>query len=671
MEGLPARLTRRLRLLRERYLYEVRRPRLSAADVDRRLEPSAGVDVRAEGGFGRLLSRYIDSSPRGPAWPADEDEDWDPSDDIDWHLEPKYGVRWPRRFEGAIPDRWPGSDMVVLWHKNKMMFLLDLAGRYEATSDARFAEACYGALNSWCRQNPYMIGKNWRSPMEAGTRLVVWSQVLSKLKGSPPPPEPVCARLVDAIVRQAEFLAGNFAEKPVPNNHLIGEAATLYAFAAYWPILSDSTEWMERAERVIVREVGRQVLADGFDYENSVNYHLYVVDFLLLYLHAKVLRGEKPPPPVLEATGRMLDAALMLVSPSGRFPQIGDDSMEDFLALRPLDAVESEHLGGVVRASQLTRAGYDTLLRTTPWGVELMDRSVPLETRHYFEEAGVAVSRSECGHATFVVGPQHDKTFSNGHLHLDGGSFELEVGGDVLFLDSGTHAYMYDHAARLHFRGAAAHNTVVVDDHEPVESDRTFGWDEVHAGRTLGFHRLDDGMLISCERQLPGAGGSLFMHRRHFLDACGVWVLIDAVAPLGGAGVGGEGHVASALFHTPLEGAAVTVADSRKVALLTGTREVFVDVYSTGGHDVEVIDDPADKRCWYSRRYGDLSHGATLRTSADVGTGCRLLHVVRRADTSVRFEGWGDGTLALTVMTDHGARRIELDPEGAISPILT
>ena len=72
-----------------------------------------------------------------------------------------------------------------------------------------------------------------------------------------------------------------------------------------------------------------------------------------------------------------------------------------------------------------------------------------------------------------------------------------------------------------------------------------------------------------------------------------MWVLLDAVEPLGGDGVGGDRHVTSALFHTPLAGSAVTIADTRKVALSIADtrREVFIDIWSANGHNLELIDE--------------------------------------------------------------------------------
>lgn len=636
--SIVTRVVRRLRLLGDRFVYEVRRPELSNASVAARLAPDAGVDVTAPGGFRALLERHLRATPVAPAWR--DAMRWDPApDEVDWHLDRHFGVRWPRRFTNAMSDLLPGSDLNLLWHDNKMMPLLDLAARYARTGEPLLAQSCYRLMDSWCRQNPWRVGKNWRSPMEVGTRLVVWSLVLSAIRDAPAPDEDVCARLVRSVIRQADHLAGHFSAKEIPNNHLIGEAATLYAFAAYWPLLGDAPAWMDQAETVLEAEVRRQVLDDGFDFEGAVNYHVYVVDFLIVYLHAKALLGETPPRAVLDAAARMVGAALSLVSPAGRFPQVGDDSMTEFLSL----CARPEVTGAEVGADALIRPGYAEVLRAAPWGAGLMERMRALENRRWFEDAGIAVFRRARSHATFVCGPQHARAFHNGHLHLDAGSFELEVESFAVFVDSGTWLYFYDAAARRHFRGASAHNTMVARDADPVPNTRTFGWQGVHTAQVLGVETGDEGSWVACERALGEGAGT---HRRVFADLDGVWVVADAFTP---APTPGGGDV-SVYFHTALAPGAVTLAraDSLSLELPAGRERLEMDVVSDGDFDVELIDDPADLRTAFSRGYGDRRHGVTVRTHRPGLTAWHVAHVIRRAGVVVRSEGWRGGVLTLS-----------------------
>jgi hypothetical protein len=281
-----------------------------------------------------------------------------------------------------------------------------------------------------------------------------------------------------------------------------------------------------------------------------------------------------------------------------------------------------------------------------------MRREVALETTRHFGDAGVTVVRSRSSHATLLAGPQHDRAFSTGHLNLDAGSLELEVDGRPLLVDSGTYLYLYDENVRRHFRGAAAHNTVTVDGRDPVENSHVFGWDEVHAARILDSRSFPGGVLVACERGLRGSGGARFVHRRCFVEFFGTWVVVDGVR---GDGVESR-HEVEALWHTTLPPSAVTTVGDHDISL--GADFLVVDVFSSGGHDVSVLDDPDDMRTWYSRWYADLQRGATIRTAMPVGEGCRMVHVLHRVGVGVRFDGWKHGGPLLAVTGEAGTRAV-------------
>jgi hypothetical protein len=61
-------------------------------------------------------------------------------------------------------------------------------------------------------------------------------------------------------------------------------------------------------------------LKDGFQFENSVNYHLVTLDFILLYLTPKCCAVKRRPSRARK-DARDGGRALALVAPSGRMPQ--------------------------------------------------------------------------------------------------------------------------------------------------------------------------------------------------------------------------------------------------------------------------------------------------------------------------------------------------------------
>jgi Heparinase II/III N-terminus/Heparinase II/III-like protein len=659
---------------RMRVRYERFRPQLSISEIYTALAPDVDVDLLSPDGFRRLWAAHIASTPQA-LWsvmpPATADKVASVRRDecsvltraltvtpeTDWHCEPFHGIYWPKVHVESCPYSMPGGDLGVLWQLNRMQFLVDHAAAYRATGDESIAANTHALLDSWAQANPYLVGANWISPMETGLRLYSWSAALAGNAGSQAPDNARCERILRSVIRQVYFLSSHFSRWIIPNNHLIGEAATLAAFAAYWPILKDASAWMAEGENTLVDEARRQVLKDGFHFENSVNYHLVVLDYFLVYLHAKLLRGEAPHAVILEQTRAMADAALALVAPSGRMPMIGDDSFTRFMVLGGTMGSPGPVTGTVI-FEDCVRLEHARLFAMTAWGRDLLTLRAPVTQARRFHEAGIDVARDAHSHIVFAHGPQHRRLFSHGHLHADAGSFELELDGTPLIVDSGTHLYDAQLGLRTHMRGPRAHNTVVVDGVEPMKAVGSFEWEAVATGEALGFGAQEDVVVAGC-RKLPGSQHAGVDHTRALVRVGSTVIIIDAL----GSGTAAL-HTAALYFHTTVA-PDVAVRDGNHVRLTDTVQFVRVfEVLDEPRARIDVIDDPSDPLARYSRAYGEVSAGATIRVSVPVEGLVVLIAVIRNPEVSVTRANTRVGDIGCAILEGHSRRiiSVRLDP---------
>jgi hypothetical protein len=673
-----ARIRDAVRRQRARFRYEVRKPELSLAEIYTMLAPGTEAELATPDGFQRLWTLCRDAMPRGiwsvkPAAPADAIDrarrgecrvltrTMPVSPQTDWHADPYHHVGWPKVHVGSCPFSVPGGDLVLLWHLNRMSYLVDLVDAYRTSGDEGILARVYALLDSWAKENPYLVGANWLSPMETGLRLVAWSMAIAGTSTAPPPDEQQCERILRSVIRQATFLAAHFSRWPVPNNHLIGEAATLGTFATYWPMFKSQRVWLVQAETTLVEEAQRQVLKDGFHFENSVNYHLVVLDYFLLHLHAKLLRGEDPHPVILEKTRALADAALTLPGPSGRMPMIGDDSMPQFVVLAGTMGSPGP-LAGKIQFEDMVKLEHALLFSTTSWGRELLalEKDVPHARR--FHEAGIDTVRDEHAHLVFMHGPQHRHPYSNGHVHADAGSFELELDETPLIVDSGTYLYG-DPGLRDHMRSAHAHNTVIIDGVEPMIPSGPFQWGSVASAEPLGFGALDDVMATGCRRNLPGTQGMGVEHARVFVRVGSTVIVADALSPR--EGVIGMAHTAAIYFHTTIA-PGIAVRDGHCVRLTDEARFVRVfEVLDEPRAQLDLIDSSTDWASQYSNAYGEVTGGTTIRVSVPVQQTVVLVSVIRLPEVSVTRARARVGEVGCAISEPHGVRRIvsfRLDP---------
>jgi len=550
--------------------------------------------------------------------------------DVDWHRDPDFGVTWPKRYVRSLSDRREGTDVDVLWRLNKMQFLMEMSAAYRATKDERLRELGYKWLTSWCEQNPYMIGMNWRSPMEMGIRLLVWSVWLQEVTPPDAFTEEKLELIFESMVRQAEYLSGHLSAHRLSNNHLINEAATLYAFSTMWPELRAAARWKDECEATLVREIDRQVLADGFDFENAMNYHLFVMDSCLVFLLSRIAENREPPSAFMDAVKTLANTALSMISPSGRWPRVGDDSMSEFFVLQDLQALEGANFQGSVRFGDLLKPGVGETLRSAPWASSLLGLESPVSGAWRGAESGLTVFRMPHAHLTYCSGPEHDLEFPSGHVHSDAGSFELEVAGRPVIVDSGTYLYGYDAKIRSHFRGARAHNSLLIDGVDPMTPTETFRWQDVPRSETI-FWCEDPLPVVASARECNDAGGNPFTHRRVVVwVAETMWIIVDAVTPVGDS-PGGERAI-DVHFHLPVDpGAVGSEASHCSIALDSGPKLTLAG-WSDSQYQQKLLIDRTDHRTWYSEHFGDLRYGTTVVGSVRAGSTCVLVHGIHDAE---------------------------------------
>ncbi len=672
--SMVARILGALRRRQSRLYYERFRPEIPLPEIYDALAPGIDVDLQAIDGFQRLWSAHLSRTP-AVLWPVAPPatpemiartargearvltKTFRMTPDTDWHREPFHEVEWPRVHVESCPYSVPGGDLGLLWQLNRMSFLVVDTAVWRASRDPAVADRVYALMESWARANPYLVGANWINPMETGLRLTAWSVSLAGMTDAPLPDARRCEGILRAVLRQAQFLSTHFSHWTIPNNHLIGEAALLSAFATYWPVFKSAPAWLEQAEMTLVQEARRQVLADGFHFESSVNYHLVVLDYFLVYLHACLVRGATPHPFIVEQTQAMAGAALALVAPSGRMPMIGDDSMPHLLVLGGIMGSPGP-LGEKVLFEDFLRVEHARLFTTTPWGRDLLALGAPRVHARRFDEAGIDVARDEHSHVVFTHGPQHQRPYSHGHLHSDAASFELELDGVPVFVDSGTYLYDGEPGLRSHMRSTRAHNAVIIDGVEAMEPAATFQWHSVARAEALGFGAHDDVIATGCRQHLPGLQGAGVDHVRALVRIGSTVIITDMLSPTDG--LVDIAHTAVLYFHTPVA-PGQAVVEGPRVRLTDAAQFVRVfEVLDEPAASVDLIDSPDDHASLYSSSYGKASTGTTIRVSLPVPQTVVVVTVLRAPDVSVTRMRSRVGQIGCAVEKGHVRRIVSL-----------
>lgn len=463
------------------------------------------VAERALGGTLRLLSREI-TLHREPNWRAD----------------PLTGYEFGRHFYAHTPaESLAGQvDVKYVWELNRHQFVVELSRGYLLTKDERYAHRCEELLCGWIAQNPLYEGVNWTSALEVAMRAISWQWALAGLSEWNGWRLESLGQIAASMVDHAEYLRHHLSWYSSPYNHLMGEAAGLYALGDWLCDLPSAGAWRRVALDVLQRRVAKQFYADRFTVEQGAGYHWYTLGFLLLVLAGEARRGESPPnwgPIVADA----LHAGAALVQPDGRWPAIGDvDSARslpvqpaDFWDFRGLAALGAEMLGAGGVKNLSPRAGEETFwLR----GIEGVRRwrelaAAPQPLTHVLPKAGYAVARSgpetNADWLCFDAGPIADGLFSDdtpsvAHGHLDLLQVLYCAQGKPVLVDGGMPHYYGDARTLEFFRGPGGHNTLSVEGAPLALPAGRLGWHSVRDDARLRARLADDAWLCQGALQL-------------------------------------------------------------------------------------------------------------------------------------------------------------------------
>lgn len=508
IDGTPARLARRLAAQRPEELLDHFRsrtnPRLWAdrpgAERDRAALTSA-ADLIAErsewelAGFGRLA--FVGEGV--------------------WRRDPLGHGTWSLDYHADVPTFEYGRDIRVLWELNRFGHALTLACAYALTGEEKYAETFFSHVESWIEQNPYGRGANWNCAMEVALRAVNLLAAFEIFRSS----QALNAERLSAILKlfdqHGRFIVDNSEfTYLVTSNHYLSDVVGLFWIGTLLPELEQAAEWRDLGLSELLREMDKQVLPDGADFEASSGYHRFVTEMLLVTFVLADRNGVEIGDRYRQKLRAMLGFLRGIAQPGGRMPLFGDCDGTQFLPITKRRGDEAKFLldlGAVMFAESsfqtdgpasaevgwLYGSNRITALDALPAGDQPASAA--------FADAGIYVLREDDLYLLLNAGDCgiHGR---GSHGHNDALSIEVAAFGRPFIVDPGSYCYNLDREARHEFRSTAYHSTVVIDGAEQnsIRTDEPFvigneatpyviewqtfpGFDVVEAGH-CGYRRL-------------------------------------------------------------------------------------------------------------------------------------------------------------------------------------
>ena len=283
-------------------------------------------------------------------------------------------------------------------------------------------------LSSWVDQNPVGYGNGWE-PYPTSLRIV--NTLKAWLGGLD-----LNEKLYSSVFVQASYLSNNLEKHLLGNHYFVNLKALFFS-----GVIFNNKNWSQTAEKGLITEIPEQILEDGANFELSPMYHsLMVVDMLDMLNLSRAYQAQVSTRLVslLEAyIPKMLTFMQSIGHPDGGI-SFFNDSAEGIAPSKVKIEIYAKKLGFEINQFDSSKT-------------RIIDNT----------NSGYICASTARNKLIFDASPV-GCDYIPGHAHADTLSFELSIGVQRVFVNSGTSIYGLSQK-RLNQRKTASHNTVEVD----------------------------------------------------------------------------------------------------------------------------------------------------------------------------------------------------------------
>ncbi|HYL98910.1 MAG TPA: heparinase II/III family protein, partial [Blastocatellia bacterium] len=266
--------------------------------------------------------------------------------DINWHADPTSGVSWPFLHYTRVPIRMGGgADVRVVWELNRLSHLVTLGQAYSITRDERYTEEFIKQLSSWYIRNPPRFGVNWIGAMEPAIRSGNLLAALELFRDSPLLEGDPIEIILKLLLSHGRFVRANLEfSHYVTSNHYLSDLIGLFTLGALLPEFPESKQWLSFGISELIREMNRQILPDGVDYEGSTAYHRFALEIYLCFFVLSRQLDIELSPEHQEKLESMFDFVRHYLNTGGLAPTIGDSDDGRLLRFKSRSPMDHSYL---------------------------------------------------------------------------------------------------------------------------------------------------------------------------------------------------------------------------------------------------------------------------------------------------------------------------------------
>ncbi|MCK4651020.1 heparinase II/III family protein [Candidatus Babeliales bacterium] len=384
------------------------------------------------------IDKSVDRSPRSSQVPHFVRciEGWENS--LDFYQNLKIDFPKNLKFHEYYPD------IKIPWELSRFNQTFYLGYAYKLIQKPIYALTFLNQVNSWMKQNPYLLGVNWLCPMEVSIRAINFIWGFYFFKDSKEISLDFWQKLICSLYDHTEYLQNNWETSDKPNNHYLADLIGYFYLCFFFDDLREFEKEKHKTFKKLLQQFDKQILPDGSSYEGSTAYHKLITE---IFLHFKLLCGIKFHDDFEKKFQNMINflhdsfypavvakATLAESANEKEFIQIGDNDSGKILL-------------GIKHKNQLQK-----LINKT-------------KVVNHYSDFGLTIIKNKKWHITFRH-PTFCENQPSGHFHQDQLSITFSVGKIPVLIDPGSYLYTSNSKWRNYFRSKYSHNSFYLKNNE-------------------------------------------------------------------------------------------------------------------------------------------------------------------------------------------------------------
>jgi len=397
-----------------------------------------------------------------------------PANNINWHKDYSSDYEYPLlRFDRLKFHMLfnKGVDVIFPWETSRCQFLIAWGQNYFNTGEVNYYYKFKNTILNWLKENPFLYGINWTSPMDASIRATNWIIACELFDEELRNDDNLKKVITISLQQHADFILKFMGKRH--NNHAVSHYAGLL-FITTFLITKRSRKLQKKAIKGLEWCMKSQVFGDGVDSEYALCYHRLVLEMFafsaILSKANNIILSDR----YYNSLFKMFEFTAAYIDHKGIAPQVGDNDSGRFLILD--DSYENDHsylldIGLKIfdynfltlaekRSGNLLKWLPDFEKVEVPGDFRITDKSIS------FSEGGFYFLKNDKFFVS-VNGNAINKKSITGHMHFDFSSFTISFRGNPIIIDPGTYLYTPDLVMRNMFKGLESHNVSFPADLNP------------------------------------------------------------------------------------------------------------------------------------------------------------------------------------------------------------